>query len=185
MIQHHLQKDLSLPCCRVAMKPLLTEDMKKKWVAFAEKCQDGTPEQWKKVTWSDNITFQLAVRSDSKVVWRPSDVSRDMTTATQWRPWSILIVSWFGDVLVGRRAGVVSISSLRTPPWRGKNYIEILEEYLLTFYNIHNDNCFLMIFYNIHNCDFFMHDGTPAYKSQAVKDFLNEHNIEVLDWPGN
>ena len=30
-----------------------------------------------------------------------------------------------------------------------------------------------------------MHDGAPAHKSRAVKTFLDEQNIEVLDWPGN
>lgn len=55
---------------------------------------------------------------------------------------------------------------------KGKNYIEVLEEHLLTFYSIHS-------------CECFMHDGTPTPKSRAVIDFLNEENIEVLDWPGN
>ena len=30
-----------------------------------------------------------------------------------------------------------------------------------------------------------MHDGGPAHKSKIVTEFLNNHNIHVLEWPGN
>jgi hypothetical protein len=47
-IQHHLQKDLKLPSRSAAMKPLITDKMRKKMVAFAKKFQfqHWTPEQW-------------------------------------------------------------------------------------------------------------------------------------------
>lgn len=47
----------------------------KKRIAFAKKYKKWTPEQWKKVMWSEKSTFQL-VRMDSKMVRRPSDVSQ-------------------------------------------------------------------------------------------------------------
>ncbi|KAG7177392.1 putative Transposase-containing protein 19 [Homarus americanus] len=48
-IQHRLQKDLSLPTRRAAMKPLLTEAMKKKRINFCKKYQHWTSDDWKKV----------------------------------------------------------------------------------------------------------------------------------------
>ena len=39
-IQHHLQKDMGLPTRRAAKKPMLTEAMKKKRVAFCKKYKD-------------------------------------------------------------------------------------------------------------------------------------------------
>ena len=48
------------------------------------------------------------------------------------------------------------------------NYIEVLKEHLL-------------VFYDIRECDFFMHNGAPAHRSKGVKKFLTDNNIEVLD----
>lgn len=31
----------------------------------------------------------------------------------------------------------------------------------------------------------FMLNGTPCHRSKDVQDFLQEHNIPVLEWPGN
>ena len=54
----------------------------------------------------------------------------------------------------------------------GDNYIEVLKEIFL-------------VFYDINECDFFMHDGVSAHSSKGVKKFLTDNNIEVSDWPGN
>ena len=43
----------------------------------------------------------------------------------------------------------------------------------------------LLDFWEIHECNMFMHDGAPAHKTKAVKKWLEEHGIPVLEWPGN
>ena len=30
-----------------------------------------------------------------------------------------------------------------------------------------------------------MHDVAPRHRSKAVKEFLEQENVQVLDWPGN
>ena len=64
-----------MPARRAAKKPLLTKAMKKKRLDFCRKYKDWTSEQWQKVMFSDESTFRL-VRGNSKIVRRPSDVSR-------------------------------------------------------------------------------------------------------------
>ena len=64
-IQHRLENDLGLPCRRAAKKPLLTEKMRKKRLTFAKNYQHWTPQQWRKVMFSDESTFRV-VRGSQK-----------------------------------------------------------------------------------------------------------------------
>ena len=37
----------------------------------------------------------------------------------------------------------------------------------------------------VHDCIVFMHDGAPCHRAKLVKNFLQENNVDILDWPGN
>ena len=78
-------------------------------------------------------------------------------------------------VLEGAFSGNVGRGGLYFLPknktMKGSNYIKVLEEHLN--------------FWAIHGCDYFMHDGAPAHKAKIVTKFLNDHNINILEWPGN
>jgi len=37
----------------------------------------------------------------------------------------------------------------------------------------------------VHDCNVFMHDSTPFHRSKPVKNFLQEKNVDVLDWPAS
>lgn len=120
--------------------------------------------------WSDKSTFQL-VRGASKVVRRPSTVSRydpQYTVKTIKHPDSVMIWGCFSGEK--GRGGLYFLPKNVT--MKGANYIDVLRGHMLPFYQIHS-------------CELFMHDGAPAHRSRAVKTFLNQQNIEVLDWPGN
>ena len=54
----------------------------------------------------------------------------------------------------------------------GERYINVLEDHLLPMYAIHQ-------------CEIFMQDSAPCHKSKKVMKWLEEHDIRVLDWPGN
>ena len=55
---------------------------------------------------------------------------------------------------------------------KSDNYIDVLRDHMVQFWEIHD-------------CNFFMHDGAPAHRSKAVKKFLEDNHINVLEWPGN
>jgi len=58
-MQDRLQKDSGFPCPKAAKKPLLTESMKKQRIAIAKQHVHWTPEQRKKVIFSDESNFQM------------------------------------------------------------------------------------------------------------------------------
>ncbi|KAG0729791.1 Transposable element Tcb1 transposase [Chionoecetes opilio] len=169
-IQHRLQISLKLPTRRAANKPLLTEAMKKKRLSFCKRYRQWTPEQWKKVMFSDESTFRL-VRMASTTVRRPSDVSRyhpKYTVKTVKPPDSVMV--WGGFSGNKGRGGLYFLPKNVT--MKGANYIEVLRDHLL-------------VPYAIHECEVFMQDSAPAHRSKVVQKFLTDNNIPVLDWPGN
>lgn len=169
-IRHRLQKDLDLPIRRAAKKPMLTAAMKKKRLGFCKKYKDWTSEQWKKVMFSDESTFRL-VRGGSKTVRRPSTVSRydpKYTVKTVKHPDSVMVWGAFSGNM--GRGGLYFLPKNVT--MKGSEYINVLEEHLLPFWDIHQ-------------CDYFMQDSAPAHTSKVVMKFLNDHKIDVLKWPGN
>ena len=36
----------------------------------------------------------------------------------------------------------------------------------------------------VHDCKILMHSKTPCHRSKLVKNYFQEKNVEVLDWPG-
>jgi transposase len=74
-IQHRLQKKLGLPAQRAAKKPLLTQKMKQKRLAFARKYKNWTSEQWRDVMSSDEAKFAI-VNSRSVTVGRSKTMDR-------------------------------------------------------------------------------------------------------------
>jgi arsenate reductase-like glutaredoxin family protein len=42
-----------------------------------------------------------------------------------------------------------------------------------------------LLIYEIQDCEVFIQDGAPCHTSKKVMKWLTDHNIEVLDWPGN
>ncbi|XP_076038565.1 uncharacterized protein LOC143023828 [Oratosquilla oratoria] len=74
-VMHRLQKDLKLPSRTAARKPLLTDHLQKARLAFAKQYAKWTKEEWSKVMWSDESTFQLILSQHVKVR-RPSTASR-------------------------------------------------------------------------------------------------------------
>jgi len=74
-IQHRLQIDLKMPCKRSVKKPLLTDRMIKKRLAFARHYRHWTPRNWETVMWSDESAFKT-IASRSCTVRRPLGANR-------------------------------------------------------------------------------------------------------------
>ena len=43
----------------------------------------------------------------------------------------------------------------------------------------------LKLHMKVHNCEIFMHDGAPCHRSKVMKKFLEQKNIQMLEWPRN
>ncbi|XP_072401695.1 uncharacterized protein [Diabrotica undecimpunctata] len=164
-ICHRFQKDLTLPSRRAAKKTLFTKATKKKRLDFSKRYQHWTPEQWKKVMFSDESTFRL-IKGSSKFVRRPNTASRydsKFTVKTVKYPKSVMAWGAFS----GNKGRARLYFLTKNVTMRASNYVTVLEQHLL-------------ILWEIHECD-FMHDDVPAHKAKTVSKFLNYHNINELE----
>lgn len=93
-ICHCLHKDLGLPVWHAAKKLLLMAIMKKKRLTFTHKYKNWTPEDWKKVMFTDESTFRH-IWVTSKTVCCP-EAPPGLIPRTPSRPWNIRRVWWFG-----------------------------------------------------------------------------------------
>lgn len=169
-LRHRLQKDLQLPSRIASKKPLLTDAMKKKRLAFAKKYKDWTPEQWEKVLWSDESTFQM-FNHHHRRVRRPPSISRyniAYTLPTVKHPVSVMVWGCFSGLR--GRGGLFFLP--KNTMMNGDRYIRVLKDHMLAMYEMHESLV-------------FQHDSAPCHKAKKVSKFLSDNNIDVLDWPGN
>jgi transposase len=169
-IQHALQKHLKMPSRVAALKPLLTEKMKKRRMAFCNKYKSWTEADWSTVMYSDESMFRC-IRATRSRVRRPIGSNRydsRFTVKTVKHPDSVMIWGCFSGT--GGRGGLYFLPKNTT--MRAENYETVLKDHLLPFMAIHQSTHFLQ-------------DGAPCHASKRIKDFLSVQNFQVMDWPGN
>ena len=167
-VSRRLSKEFNLKSYQPAKKPRLTPAMKAKRLQFANNHQRWTAQEWQNVLFSDESTFQqFAVRKS--YVRRPPGKRFDdrYTISSMKHPPSQMV---WGAMC---RNGVDALSFL--PPgttMNGPKYVQMLSEKL-------------KLHMQVHNCKIFMQDGAPCHRSKVAKNFLNDNNIQLLEWPGN
>jgi transposase len=167
-IRRRLLVDFKLPCRHAARKPLLNKLQLKKRIAFCKKYKNWTVQQWRNVMFSDESTF-CQFGTHVYRVRRPAGMRYDQrfTIPTMKHPQKIMV---WGCFSAHGRGSIYFLQANETVT--AKKYIEILQSKLPQVMNIHNVGC-------------FQQDGAPAHTAKIVKEWLRDHDIDVLDWPGN
>lgn len=170
-IQDICLRRLKLPSRKMACKPLITQQMKEKRLAFAHQYAHWAVDDWKKVMFSDESHFELKFGSTQHRCRRPMGSDR-------FNP-------RFTKKTVKHTPKIMAWGSFS---WRGRGGLEFLKagdmmngpRYLC----ILNDK--LELFMNQHGTTHFLQDGAPCHRSKVVKQWFQERpNIELIDWPGN
>ena len=167
-VSRRLSKEFNLKSYKPAKKPRLTAAMKAKRLQFANNHQHWTAEQWGKVLFSDESTFQqFVVRK--RHVRKPTGKRFDerYTIPTVKHPPSQMV---WGTM---SRNGAAALNFL--PPGITINepkYVQMLSEKL-------------KLYLQVHNCQIFMQDGAPCHRSKVAKNFLDSNKIDLLEWTGN
>ena len=149
-------------------KPLITQTMAKKRLAWCKKYRDKDQAFWQRVIFSDET--MISIKSNSlmqrhrRFPWQ-SPLDPRFIRPTVKHPLSIMVWGCFSqnfrpDLYIVR--GKMNSAS----------YKVVLEEHINTDY-IRN-NGFI-----------FQDDSAPCHRSALIKAFKIKNNIESLDWPGN
>lgn len=167
-IQRRLKERFG-PVRKPAKKPILTPLMRQKRIEFCRQYLDWDVEQWKRVLFSDEATFQFK-STNHRFVRRPPGISRTHPNYTQKTIKHAPYVMVWG-CFSHKCRGALSLLPPRTSVNKEK-YLEILQEKL-------------PIFMNICETSIFQHDKATPHMAKIVSQWLEQQQIEVLEWPGN
>ena len=167
-VSRRLSKEFNMKSYKPAKKTRLTAAMKAKRLQTANNHQHWTAEQWGKVLFSDESTFQQFV-VQKRHVRRPTGKRFDERYPIPTVKHTPIEMVWEAM----SRKGVAALSFL--PPGttiNGAKYVQMLSEKL-------------KLHLQVHNCQIFMQDGAPCHRSKVAKNFLDSNNIDLHQWPGN
>src|SRR6266511_3164155 len=143
-------------------KPFISESNRKKRLGWYRVRKDWK-EEWDKIIFSDESRFELFNNDSHNWVWHKADEKYKKECLKPTIKKSVRIMVWkcFHKNSVGPLV-VVEVNI------NGAKYKELLEEYLVPFYN---ENYL------------FQDDNAPCHIAKIVKEWKEENSIDILPWP--
>lgn len=163
-----VSKKLNLPSRRPSRKPLINDAQRAKRLKFCKDFQHWTEQQWGRVLFSDESSFQLfggRVTRVRRPVGERYNIKYCTPTVKKYE--SVMIWGCFGASGRGRLYFLP-----RNETINAAKYIEILTSKMLPARQ------FL-------RTPIFQQDNARPHVANIVKDYFRRNGIQVLDWPGN
>ena len=151
-------------------KPLLTTRHCKARLNFALKYQNWTVEDWKRVFWSDETKINRLGSDGKQWVWKPIGaglIEREVQGTVKFDGGNIMVwgcMSWEG---VGNLAEIEGRMD-------ANQYVKILGDHLLSSMEESEISLEDLI---------FQQDNDPKHTSKTAKQWFEDHDIALLDWP--
>jgi|1186.fasta_scaffold111665_1 transposase len=147
-------------------KPLISEKNRKKRYGWCRMRKNWITE-WEKIIWSDESRYELFNNDSNNWVWRKKDERYKVDCLKPTVKNSIGIMVW-GCFCNNKLGPLVLIEGTLN----SDRYIELLEEYLLSFLN----NLSIEVY-------IFQDDNAPCHASIKTKTWKETNLIENLPWP--
>jgi transposase len=151
-------------------KPFLSRRHIKARLHFAEKYKHWTLEDWSRVIFSDETKINRMGSDGRRWVWaEPGEKLSKRTTQPTFKHGggSIMIWGCMTTKGVGRMCNIDGIMD-------GQDYIKILDNHLLPTVKAHRLGRHGFI---------WQQDNDKKHVSQMAKDWFEDHNVTLLDWP--
>jgi transposase len=135
---------------------------------FALEHFSWTMEDWKKVIWTDESTFELGQNSRQIRVWRRVDEEyNNACTGSTFKSGRVSVTVW-GAIALGKKSKLVVLDKGRRT---AADFVDqVYEGSLLAFLDEFIDPV-------------LMEDGAPVHRSNAPKEWRNDHDLEKMVWP--
>lgn len=151
-------------------KPYLKKTHRNRRLAFAKKYRSWTVEDWSKVIWSDESKFNIFSSDGKEYCWkRVGEPLNDfhVKPTVKFGGGNIMVWGCFTSHGVGNLCKIDGRMD-------GELYRQILTEDLLETISDYDLNREEVI---------FQHDNDPKHTAKVTKEWLEENNINVLEWP--
>ena len=151
-------------------KPFLSTMDRKKHLNFALKYKEWTVEDWKRVIWSDETKINRIASDGRQWVWKKTGeglIEREVQGTVMFGGGNIMVWGCLGWEGVGRLAEVEG-------KMNAEQYVDILENNLLPSMEESGISLEDVI---------FQQDNDPKHTSKKAKEWMEDNNITLLDWP--
>jgi len=156
-----------------AIKPFLNPSHIAKRLEFALSHQHWTVEEWKRVIWTDESSFQIGQNSRRTIVWRrKSEKYNSNCLAPSFKSGRTSIMVWGAFVGHTRLPLVFMPPNERDAASFVKNVYDIA---LGPFLNNQKNATSLVL----------MEDGAPVHKSKIANAWKESKSLTWLNWPAN
>ena len=151
-------------------KPLLLPRHKKARYEFTKKHRDWNYEDWCKVVWSDESKFNLFGSDGKEYCWKKKGEAlkdRHVKGTVKFGGGGVFVWGCFTAVGIGYLCRIEGGMDAEL-------YCQILnEDFLRTldYYDLSVDDIV------------YQHDNDPKHTARKTKEWLEEHDVIVLDWP--
>lgn len=156
-----------------AKKPFLNKKHKADRLAFARQYEKWTKEDWKKVIWTDESSFEIGRNSRQIRVWRKSHERYDYKClAPTFKSGRTSVMVW------GAFSGFDKSPLVIIPPKSrsASDFVNLVYEGTLSgFYFLHDHPEDIIL----------MEDGAPVHRSKLPELWREAHGIKKLNWPAN
>ena len=153
-------------------KPLIGRENRQRRIRWCTRTLQWTPhQQWSMLLFSDESRFSLGHNDGRVRVWRTHGeryLPECLSQVQRFNPQSVMVWGCVGYYGVGE---LVVLEENVT----AAAYIRTLDQYLLSSVeNIFGDRQHHII---------FQHDNAPAHKARATQQWLEEYEIQTIQWP--
>lgn len=153
-----------------AKKPLITQKHKKQHLEFAKKYKEWTVEDWRNVIFSDETKINRFGADGRKWCWKKPGSAlqpNHVKPTVKFGGGSLMV---WGCMTAHGVGNLVKIEGTMD----SKLYCQILQEDLLESIEYHGLESQDIV---------FQHDNDPKHSARVTKQWLQDAEIEVLDWP--
>ena len=137
---------------------------------FALKYKEWTVEDWKRVIWSDETKINRIASDGRQWVWKKTGeglIEREVQGTVKFEGGNIMVWGCLGWEGVGRLAEVEG-------KMNAEQYVDILKDNLLSSMEESGISLEDVI---------FQQDNDPKHTSKRAKEWMEDNNITLLDWP--
>lgn len=166
-------RNLGFGNCIASKKPYLNLVQKATRLAFARKYKHWTEQDWYKVIWTDESSFELGKNSRQIRVWRkPYEKYMTECLAPTFKSGRTSVMTWGAFTGFDKCPLVIMPQGERTAAHFVKN---VYESTLSGFYFMHD---------NPHDLT-LMEDGAPVHRSKLAENWRLAYGMKKLKWPSN
>lgn len=158
----------------VLRRPELTEAHAQARRAWAEQVQGYTPDQWRRVFWSDESTVERGRGARREYTFtRPTNQIREQDIEAIPVHKGVKQMFWAAFSGSGRRTGLIPLFGDPNSGHRGITRWAILDLYQRVLPTLMNGVPGAI----------FQQDNAPVHTARVIKEWLDEQQFEVMAWP--